>query len=181
LSPYRCVLVLGGARSGKSRYARQLAEASGRRPVLVATAEAGDDEMLERIDRHRRERDGSWRTREEPLALPEVLAAETGPDRVVIVECLTLWLSNVMLAENEPESAIAALVRAIADSAGPLVLVSNEVGQGIVPATPLGRSFRDMQGRLNQQVACVCGAVVLVVAGCPSLIKPTPAFSLSLG
>ena len=180
LDSCRRVLVLGGARSGKSRYARALAEASGRETVLVATAEGRDDEMRARIGRHRAERDASWRTREEAIALPGAVADDTGPHRIVVVDCLTLWLSNVMLAGQDPEPASAALVRSIATAAGPLLLVSNEVGQGIVPATPLGRSFRDLQGRLNQQVAAACDAVVLVVAGCPTLVKPAPAFSFVL-
>ena len=181
MNTYRGVLVLGGARSGKSRYALDLAQASGREQVFIATAQAQDREMAERIARHRAERDGAWSTHEVPLALPQTLATLARPDRVVLVDCLTLWLSNVVLAGQEPEPGIAALVQAIAGAAGPLVLVSNEVGQGIVPATPLGRRFRDLQGRLNQQVAQACEAVVLVVAGCPTLIKPTPAFSLALG
>ena len=181
LNTYRRVLVLGGARSGKSRCARQLADATGHERVLIATAEAGDAEMRERIERHRAERDDRWRIREEALALAQALAVETRPERVVLVDCLTLWLSNILLAGEEPEPAMAALRQVIADAAGPLVLVSNEVGQGIVPATPLGRAFRDLQGRLNQQVANACEAVVLVVAGCPTLIKPAPGFSLTLG
>ena len=174
------MLVLGGARSGKSRYAHWLGEESGRERVLVATAQALDSEMRERIDRHRAERGGTWRTREVPIALPEVLATETGPDRIVLVDCLTLWLANIVLAGTDPERAAADLVRSIAEAAGPLVLVSNEVGQGVVPATPLGRAFRDVHGRLNQQVASACEAVVLVVAGCPALMKPGAAPALSL-
>ncbi|HEX2134433.1 MAG TPA: bifunctional adenosylcobinamide kinase/adenosylcobinamide-phosphate guanylyltransferase [Microvirga sp.] len=181
MSRYRRVLVLGGARSGKSRYALELAAASGLERVLIATAQPGDDEMRARIDRHRRDRSGAWRTDEEPLDLPAALARQTGPGRIVVVECLTLWLSNLLLAGRDPERAAEALVAAVAAAAGPLVLVSNEVGHGIVPATPLGRAFRDEQGRLNQQAAAACDAVVLVTAGCPALLKPAPALSLRLG
>jgi adenosylcobinamide kinase/adenosylcobinamide-phosphate guanylyltransferase len=177
---YRRILVLGGARSGKSRYARDLAETSGLERWFVATAQAADDEMHERIDRHRSERDPAWRTQEVPLALAEAVARHTAPERVVLVDCLTLWLTNVILSEHDPEAACETLIEAIARAAGPLILVSNEVGQGIVPATALGRGFRDAHGRLNQQVAAACDAVVLVAAGCPTLIKPAPAFSISL-
>jgi adenosylcobinamide kinase/adenosylcobinamide-phosphate guanylyltransferase len=176
----RRILVLGGSRSGKSRYAQQLAEASGLEKVFVATAQAFDEEMRERIGRHRRDRSGDWQTREEPLALADALPSVTKAGRVVLVDCLTLWLSNVMLEGRDPAAASKRLVAAIVESAGPLILVSNEVGCGIVPATPLGRSFRDRQGWLNQAVAACCDAVVVVTAGCPRLVKPAPAFELTL-
>ena len=176
----RRILVLGGSRSGKSRYAQQLAEASGLTKVLVATAQAFDDEMGERIGRHRRDRSVDWRTREEPMRLADALSSESQAGTVLLVDCLTLWLSNVMLAGHDAESASEELAAAIAESAGPLILVSNEVGSGIVPATPLGRSFRDRQGWLNQAVAACCDVVVLVTAGCPQLVKPAPAFGIAL-
>ena len=180
MQPCRRILVLGGSRSGKSRYAQRLAEASGLAKVFVATAQAFDDEMRERIERHRRDRSGDWRTREEPVGLADALPGETQAGTVVLVDCLTLWLSNVMLAGQDAEAASMRLVAAIAESSGPLILVSNEVGSGIVPATPLGRSFRDRQGWLNQSVAACCDAVVVVTAGCPQLVKPAPAFELTL-
>jgi adenosylcobinamide kinase / adenosylcobinamide-phosphate guanylyltransferase len=180
MAAYRRFLVLGGARSGKSRQALALAEADGRTRVFVATAQAHDDEMRDRIARHRAQREAGWRTCEAPLDLPGAIREESAPDRVVVVDCLTLWLSNVMLAGQEPGEATEALVRATAEAAGPLILVSNEVGQGIVPSTPLGRAFRDAQGRLNQEIAAVCDAVILVVAGCPTLIKPRPPLGLTL-
>jgi adenosylcobinamide kinase/adenosylcobinamide-phosphate guanylyltransferase len=180
MTPHRRVLVLGGARSGKSRYAQGLAEAVPLAKVFLATAQAHDGEMSERIAKHRKDRSESWTTREEPLALPEALQAEAGIERIVLVDCLTLWLSNLMLAQRNVEEATQALASVIGGSAGPVILVSNEVGHGIVPATPLGRAFRDAQGRLNQAIAGCCDAVVLVTAGCPQLIKPAPAFTLEL-
>jgi adenosylcobinamide kinase / adenosylcobinamide-phosphate guanylyltransferase len=170
----RKVLVLGGARSGKSRTAQALVSASGLPPTLIATAQALDDEMKARIDRHRAERPAGWHLREEPLALAAAIGAEVRPDRAVLVDCLTLWLSNVMLDGRDLDDAIATLVEAIAGASGPLVLVSNEVGQGVIPAHALGRRFRDEQGLLNQAVATACDTVLLVVSGCPVVIKPAP-------
>jgi adenosylcobinamide kinase / adenosylcobinamide-phosphate guanylyltransferase len=181
MTPPRRVLVLGGVRSGKSAYALRLAEASGLERVFVATGEASDAEMRERIARHRAERDARWRTVEAPLDLPDMLAAEARAGRVLVVDCLTLWLSNLILAERDAERSTAALSAALRDAAGPVLLVSNEVGQGIVPATPLGRAFRDAQGRLNQSVAEACEAVVLMAAGCPVLVKPAPQPDIRLG
>jgi adenosylcobinamide kinase/adenosylcobinamide-phosphate guanylyltransferase len=168
----RVVLVLGGARSGKSSFAERIVAESGLTRVYVATAEALDEEMAARIAHHQRGRGKGWRTVEAPLALAETLAAEAAPDRVVLVDCLTLWLTNLILAGAEVEPAVAALEEALALPAGPMVLVSNEVGHGIVPETPLGRAFRDAQGRLNQTVARVASDVVLVAAGCALRLKP---------
>jgi adenosylcobinamide kinase/adenosylcobinamide-phosphate guanylyltransferase len=176
----RRVLVLGGARSGKSSTALRLAETSRRQKILVATAQAHDGEMAERIERHRAERGADWRVVEEPLDLAEAVRSEVRSDRVVVIDCLTLWLSNIVLAGLDPDDAAMTLSAAIAAAQGPLVLVTNEVGQGIVPATPLGRSFRDLQGRLNQKMAAISDAVVLVAAGCPVLIKPAAALDLVL-
>jgi adenosylcobinamide kinase/adenosylcobinamide-phosphate guanylyltransferase len=114
------------------------------------------------------------------VRLADVLSSESKAGTVLLVDCLTLWLSNIMLAGHDAESASEQLAAAIAESAGPLILVSNEVGSGVVPATPLGRSFRDRQGWLNQAVAACCDAVVVVTAGCPQLVKPAPAFQLAL-
>ncbi len=180
MASYRRVLVLGGARSGKSRHALSLTESANRERVFIATAEAHDEEMRARIAQHRAEREGAWRTREAPLDLAEAIREETSPDRVVLVDCLTLWLTNVLLADQDVGAATAVLRRAVAEAQGPLVLVSNEVGHGIVPATPLGRYFRDAQGRLNQDMAASCDAVVFVAAGCATLLKPAPALSLTL-
>lgn len=176
----RRVLVLGGARSGKSRIAQELAEACGLEAVYIATAEAWDDEMRERIAHHRAARDERWKTQEEPLHLPDTIRAQACSTRVVLVDCLTLWLTNIMLAEDDIDRACEALLIAIENAQGPVILVSNEVGQGIVPDTPLGRTFRDAQGRLNQMVAAHCDTVIMVAAGCPIVIKPAPPFDMTL-
>lgn len=168
----RSWLVLGGARSGKSARAEALAEALAQEhgaPVYIATAEALDAEMAERIARHRARRGGGWRTIEAPLALAEALGAAGA--RPALVDCLTLWLTNVMLAERDLEAETAALLAAFAARAGPTLFVSNEVGLGLVPDTPLGRRFRDEAGRLNQRVAAAVAAVEFVAAGLPLRLK----------
>ncbi len=170
----RSVLVLGGARSGKSAYAQALAEAAASERVYVATAEAGDAEMADRIARHRETRGLGWSTREAPLDLAEALAAEARSGRVVLADCLTLWISNLMLSGHDVEAATAALTRALGALEGPAILVSNEVGLALVPETRLGRDFRDLQGRVNAAVANACDAVVFVAAGLPTLLKPAP-------
>ena len=177
---HRRVLVLGGARSGKSRIALQVAASASPERTYIATAQAFDDEMRERIAQHRMERDASWRTIDAPLELCDALRDVTAPGKAVLVDCLTLWLSNIVLADRDPEPETERLVQSIREARGPLVLVSNEVGHGIVPSTPLGRRFRDAQGRLNQRVAEACDAVVFVAAGCPILLKPAPALQLRL-
>ena len=175
------LLVLGGARSGKSGYAQRLAEGSGLTPLYVATAQALDDEMRERIALHVAARAGAgWTTREVPYDLPRALAELAQPGRIVLVDCLTLWLSNLVLRGDDPASAEADLAAQVHHAAGPAIFVSNEVGAGIVPDTPLGRSFRDAQGRLNQAMAAACDAVVLVTAGLPSQLKPAPVPSIRL-
>lgn len=167
----RGILVLGGARSGKSTHARTLAEASGLAPVMIATAQAHDAEMAERIARHRAERDARWHTREAPQDLIDALREEARPGRTIVVDCVTLWLSNLMLADADTDAAIASLVDALREAPCPVALVSNEVGSGIVPAHELGRRFRDLQGRANQALAAAADEVVLVVAGIPLTIK----------
>ena len=169
----RSVLVLGGARSGKTRYALALAEAASPQRAMIATAQAFDEEMAERIARHKAERGEGWTTHEAPLALAEVLREAAGPGRAVVVDCLTLWLSNLLLAGQDIEAATADLAALVPCLEGPAIFVSNEVGQGIVPETPLGRKFRDVQGRANQALAAACDAVVLVTAGLPRQVKPT--------
>lgn len=163
-------LVLGGARSGKSAHAERLCERAAAR-LYLATAEAGDDEMAERIRRHRARRGPAWTTVEEPVELAAALGRYAAPDRPVLVDCLTLWLSNVMAAGRDVGAERERLVGALAATAGPVVLVSNEVGLGLVPETPLGRAFRDEAGRLNQAVAAVAGRVVFVAAGIPLTLK----------
>lgn len=165
-------LVLGGARSGKSRYAEALIGERG--PGLyLATAEAGDDEMAERIRLHRARRGAGWETVEEPLGLPQAISRNARPQRPMLVDCLTLWLGNLMGAGRDVDAAIQALLAALAAAKGPVVLVSNEVGLGIVPATPLGRTFRDHAGRLNQAVAAEADRVVFLAAGLPLILKDT--------
>ncbi|MBK8176894.1 MAG: bifunctional adenosylcobinamide kinase/adenosylcobinamide-phosphate guanylyltransferase [Rhodospirillales bacterium] len=163
-------LVLGGARSGKSTYAEQMIEATGA-GLYLATAGAGDDEMRERIRLHRARRGPLWQTIEEPIDLAEALARETRPDRPILVDCLTLWLGNIMGADRDIEAAVASLASGLAQLSGCVVFVSNEVGLGIVPPTPLGRAFRDHAGRLNQKIAAVAQRVVFVAAGIPLTLK----------
>ncbi len=169
-------LVIGGARSGKSRFSESLALESGLTPVYVATAQARDEEMQTRILHHRQQRDPHWITLEEPLALAELVSRETCPERILLVDCLTLWLSNQLEQENNLEVETTALQIALQNSAGPIVLVSNEVGQGIVPANKLARLFRDEAGRLNQAVATIAKNVYFVMAGLtlPLKIDHTP-------
>ena len=170
----RSLLVLGGARSGKSAYAQKLAEASARAPWLIATAEAGDDEMTARIARHAAGRGPRWRLAEEPLALAGALQATCAENRVVVVDCVTFWLSNLILAGRNAEAEIARLTAALPGLGGPAIFVSNEVGLGVVPDNALARDFRDAQGRANQALAEACAAVVHVTAGLPRLLKPAP-------
>lgn len=165
-------LVLGGARSGKSVYAEQLIGEHGA-GLYLATAQAGDDEMAERIRIHRARRGPAWKTLEEPLDLAAAIERNARPEQPILVDCLTLWLGNLMEAERDVNAAISELLAALARPSGPVVLVSNEVGFGIVPATPLGRAFRDHAGRLNQAVAANAERVVLVAAGLPLVLKDT--------
>jgi adenosylcobinamide kinase/adenosylcobinamide-phosphate guanylyltransferase len=169
----RTALVFGGARSGKSRFAEKLAADSGLSKIYVATGAAHDNEMAERIAAHRTQRGPSWDTIEEQLDLAGVLDRECRPDRVVLVDCLTLWLSNILFADKDIALETERLCARVAGLSGPCVLVSNEVGMGIVPENRLSRSFRDAQGRLNQAMAGVCRKVVFVGAGLPLLMKPT--------
>jgi adenosylcobinamide kinase / adenosylcobinamide-phosphate guanylyltransferase len=167
----RVSLVLGGARSGKSRYAEALVAKAAPRALYLATAEAGDAEMAERIQRHRARRGSFWETLEEPLALAPALCRESRADRPILVDCLTLWLANLLAAGRAVESEIAALLDALPRLEGPVVFVANEVGLGIVPENALARRFRDDAGRLNQGVAERAERVVFVVAGLPLVLK----------
>lgn len=163
-------LLLGGARSGKSQRAQALAESLALERTFIATAEALDDEMAERIARHQADRGQGWTTREVPVDLVDALQSTLRPNHSVLVDCLTLWLSNLMYREHPVESEIERLVDAL-KLPGDLVLVSNEVGLGLVPETPLGRRFRDHQGRLNQAVAKVSDRVEFIAAGLPLVLK----------
>jgi len=168
-------LVLGGARSGKSRHAEALvlghADTVGVQPVYIATAEAGDGEMAERIAEHRARRGNRWRNAEAPLALGDAIAACANNGQPVLVDCLTLWLSNIMLAELDVGLETAGLLDSLGGVLGPVVCVANEVGLGIVPDNALGRAFRDHAGRLNQQVAERAGRVDFIAASLPITLK----------
>jgi adenosylcobinamide kinase/adenosylcobinamide-phosphate guanylyltransferase len=168
MSGERLTLVLGGARSGKSRHAEALVASLPAPWTYVATAQAFDEEMRERIRLHRERRDDRWHTMEAPLALADAVREANG---ALLVDCLTLWLSNLMLGEHDVETAMAALEAALRGRAHPTVLVSNEVGLGIVPDNRLARAFRDEQGRLNQRLAAQAERVVLMVAGLPMVVK----------
>jgi adenosyl cobinamide kinase/adenosyl cobinamide phosphate guanylyltransferase len=172
-SAARLSLVLGGARSGKSRYAETLIAAlppPWQPPwTYMATAEAGDAEMAARIAAHRARRGSQWRTVEAPRDLAAALSTHRAVP--VLVDCLTLWLSNLMLAEADVDAETDRLEQALASASAPAVLVANEVGSGIVPDNPLGRRFRDLQGLLNQRMAARADRVVLVVAGLPLAVK----------
>lgn len=165
-------LVLGGARSGKSAYAEDLLNAG---PALyLATGQAFDDEMAARIRLHRDRRGPHWDTLEEPLELAATLDRVLDPVRPVLVDCLTLWISNLMHAGRDVDVETGALCEVLATVRGPVVLVSNEVGLGLVPDNRLAREFRDHQGRVNQRVARSCSRVVFVAAGLPLFLKGAP-------
>lgn len=165
------LFVLGGARSGKSRYAQTRAEALDGELVFVATGQAFDEEMAERIARHRDDRGPRWITVEAPIELAAAIRDESREDRVLLIDCLTLWTSNLLLAERDIPAATTELVASIHEAAGPLILVANEVGLGIVPDNALARRFRDEAGRVNQRVAAAVDGVMFVAAGLPLKLK----------
>lgn len=182
-----CSLILGGARSGKSAYAERLAAASAKQVVYIATAHAGDEEMQARIALHRAQRNAEWITAEQTLALGQAIAEWSAPERLVLVDCLTVWLSNLLFCEDKSYPEVGCIVApeafdterarflaALEYAAGDVVLVSNEVGMGIVPQGAVSRWFVDEAGRLNQAVAARCERVVWVAAGLPLALKGTP-------
>lgn len=170
-SPARLTLLLGGARSGKSRHAERLVLESGLAPVYVATGEPLDDEMAARIAEHRARRGARWRTVEEPLDLPGALLRESGPERAVLVDCLTLWLTNLLVAKLAVRAEMARLVEVLPALPGTLVLVSNEVGLGVVPTDAMARAFIDHAGWLHQSIAERADVVVFMAAGLPLHLK----------
>lgn len=167
---------MGGCRSGKSRYALELAtQAAGRNRIYIATCIPGDNEMEERVRRHQKERSQSWTTVEAPLSLAEAVDEHSRQGNVIVVDCLTLWLSNLLLEINnmeEIEVHIKRLTQSLEASQCPVFLVSNEVGTGIVPESRLARRFRDVAGFANQKVAACSDMVIWMVAGIPVSIKP---------
>jgi adenosylcobinamide kinase / adenosylcobinamide-phosphate guanylyltransferase len=164
----KLTLVIGGARSGKSRHAEALISALPPPWTYLATAEPGDEEMVSRIAAHRARRSACWTTIEAPRDLAAAITAGTTP---MLIDCLTLWLSNLMLVEADVDKAMDDLEQALAAASAPIVAVTNEVGSGIVPSFRLGRRFRDMQGVLNQRIAARADRVILMVAGLPLVVK----------
>lgn len=168
----RIVLVTGGARSGKSRFALEEALKIAGEKAFIATAEATDKEMEDRITRHRKDRGGGWRTFEEPLAVAGLIKGTDGSYPVIVVDCLTLWLANVMMSGLDGEEETGRLVAALrAVKKSEIFVVSNEVGMGIVPENELARRFRDVAGRLNQRVAAIADEVYVTFSGIPVRIK----------
>lgn len=165
------LLVLGGARSGKSRYAQARAEATGLKLLFVATAQAFDDEMRDRISKHRDDRGSDWETIEAPLDIADIIAARSEPGSVLLIDCLTLWTSNLILGDHDVAPATEELIAALAQATGPIVLVSNEIGFGIVPENALARKFRDEAGQVNQRIAKEVREVQMTIAGIPVTIK----------
>ncbi|HRY25516.1 MAG: bifunctional adenosylcobinamide kinase/adenosylcobinamide-phosphate guanylyltransferase [Geminicoccaceae bacterium] len=168
----RLTLILGGARSGKSRHAERLVLESGLQPCYLATGQGGDAEMAARIAAHRARRGERWRLVEEPLELATALRHHAAADCAVLVDCLTLWVTNLLLAERDIEAEVAGLTAILQALPGPVVLVSNEVGLGIVPIDALTRAFVDATGALHQRLAAMADRVDLVTAGLPLRLKP---------
>jgi adenosylcobinamide kinase / adenosylcobinamide-phosphate guanylyltransferase len=169
-------LILGGVRSGKSRLAERLARDSGLAVTYIATARAADDEMVARIAAHRERRPAEWRTIEEPLALAATLRAEAAGGRCILVECLTLWLSNLLWADDEPalQRELAALPELLPELPGKVIFVGNETNLGVIPMHPLARRYCDLAGTLHQALAERCGAVYFTAAGLPLVLKGPP-------
>ena len=173
------ILILGGAQSGKSKYALRLGEEyimatdkDTARGLYVATAQPLDQEMEEKIQRHRMERGPQWETVEEPTEVPNIIRKSSGLYPVILIDCLTLWMSNLM--SHKPDSvehSAQDLFDALSETTGPTIIVSNEIGLGLVPGEAVGRRYRDLSGRLHQKLAEICNRVILVVAGLPLELK----------
>ena len=170
------LFVLGGARSGKSSFAQKYAETHYRSRLFLATAQILDEEMAERVRLHKEARGSEWNVLEEPFEIHAALHSLPNPGPVILVDCLTVWLSNILLHKGEDRVGFYEenLLKALSLRKGPVILVSNEVGLGIVPENPLGRTFRDLAGRLNQRVASAADHVVFMAAGIPWVLKGDP-------
>jgi len=167
---HKLSLVLGGAASGKSSFAETLVKSAGERPTYIATAQVFDDEMAAKVARHRDMRGAGWHTVEEPVALADAIR-NAPDDQPILIDCATLWLTNLILSEKDIAQHSASFLAAAEVKTQPIVVVSNEVGQGIVPDNALSRRFRNAQGTLNQQIAAQAGLVVAVMAGLPLALK----------
>jgi adenosylcobinamide kinase / adenosylcobinamide-phosphate guanylyltransferase len=169
--PGEVTLITGGARSGKSRLAEAIIAQESRPAIYIATAEVRDDEMADRIAQHRARRGNNWHTEEIPLDLTNRLAELLRQDKPVLIDCLTLWLTNIMLADHDVDQEIENLKGFLDKATAPLVLVSNETGLGIVPDNALARRFRDLSGIMNQQIAEAADNVLFVASGLPLILK----------
>lgn len=167
-------LILGGARSGKSALAETLASATDLEVIYIATATANDGEMQQRIDRHRQQRPAHWITIESPYELAETLQQQATPQRCLLIDCLTLWLSNLLCDARNTESARETLLKTVTELPGEIIFVSNEVGLGVIPMGSLSRRFVDESGRLHQSLAQQCDRVVFTAAGLPLIMKGDP-------
>ncbi len=167
-------LILGGARSGKSALAEKLAAGTGFPVVYIATATAGDAEMQQRIDQHQLQRPAHWTTIESPYSLVETLQQQAAPQRCILVDCLTLWLSNLLCRAEETRLARKSLLSVVAELPGEIIFVSNEVGLGVIPMGRLSRQFVDESGRLHQSLAQQCDRVIFTAAGLPLIMKGDP-------
>ena len=170
-----CVLVIGGAKSGKSRIALDMCKGLEKKKIFLATAQALDEEMKERIERHRKGRGGDWITIEEPLRFAETIRELDRPNTVILLDCLTLWMSNLFMKYGDSlqsvEESIKGLIEQLINIKGIIILVNNEVGMGIVPENETARKYRDTAGSLNQRIAALACKVVVVIAGMPVLLK----------
>lgn len=167
----KMIFITGGAKSGKSSFAMAEAAKIKGKKAYIATAEALDDEMRERIERHRKQRGNGWKTFEEPVKISGVIRKINGEYKVIVVDCLTLWLSNIMMNGKVIEKEIKLLCAVLEEAGCTLFVVSNEVGMGIVPENDMAREFRDLAGMLNQKVAEIADEVYMVVSGIPVKIK----------